>query len=74
MYNNPTMEHLLEKTGSLYKLVILASRRAAELNSGAGRLVDIGPHVKLSIVALEEIIQGKVKLKTGAASKKKKNK
>jgi DNA-directed RNA polymerase omega subunit len=57
------MEGLLGKTGSTYKLVLLASRRAIELNSGAGRLVEASPATKCSIVALEEIIQGKVKLK-----------
>ena len=61
--DNTSMEELIVKTGSLYKLVILASKRAIELNSGAGRLIDIGPTIKLSTVALEEIRQGKVKLK-----------
>ncbi|MFH1753746.1 MAG: DNA-directed RNA polymerase subunit omega [Candidatus Omnitrophota bacterium] len=57
------MEELLSKTGSLYKLVLMASRRAVELTAGAGKLIDVSPNVKLSIVALEEIRQGKVKLK-----------
>ena len=57
------MEELVNKTESLYKLVLLASRRAVELNAGAGKLIDVSPTLKLSIVALEEIRQGKVKLK-----------
>ena len=54
---------LIEKTeNSMYKLVILASRRAIELNAGAPRLIEenIG---KAGSIALEEIRQGKVKLK-----------
>jgi len=62
MYNIP-MEELIDKTGSLYKLVILASRRAVELNAGAGRLVEVSATMKPSIVALEEIRQGKIRLK-----------
>ena len=69
MYNMP-MEDLINKTGSLYKLVILAARRAIELNSGAGRLVDVSPTLKLSTVALEEIRQGKVKLRLLVGAKK----
>ena len=57
------MEQLMEKTGSIFKLVLLASRRAIELNSGAGKLIEVSPHLKLSTVALEEIRQGRVKLK-----------
>jgi len=68
IYNIP-MEQLIEKTGSLYKLVILASKRAVELNAGAGRLVEISPLMKPSIVALEEIRQGKVKFKLHAIKK-----
>lgn len=60
----PPMEELLKQTGgSIYKLVILASTRVKELNAGAGRLVAVNPHIKLPIVALEEIRSGKVRLK-----------
>ncbi len=62
---NIPMEQLLEKTGSVYKLVILASKRAAELNAGAGKLIEASPNIKLSSLALEEIRQGKVKIKDG---------
>jgi DNA-directed RNA polymerase omega subunit len=57
------MEELMNKTGSIYKLVILASKRAVELNAGAGKLIDSNPGTKLSTLALEEIKQGKVRLK-----------
>lgn len=71
MYNIP-MEQLLDKTGSVYKLVVLASKRAAELNAGAGKLVEASPHIKYSTVALEEIRQGKVKIKKETKGQKKK--
>ncbi len=62
----PPIEKLLDKAGgSVYKLVILASKRVKELNAGAGKLIEINPHIKLSVVALEEIKDGKVKLKAG---------
>ena len=56
--NVPT-EELLKKTNSIYKLVILASKRALELNDGAPRMVKSNSD-KSSIVALEEILAGKV--------------
>ena len=70
MYKIP-MESLLEKTGSIYKLVLLASRRAVELNAGAGKLVEASPGIKFSTLALEEIRQGKVKLKILSDEKEK---
>ncbi|MBL7068627.1 MAG: DNA-directed RNA polymerase subunit omega [Candidatus Omnitrophica bacterium] len=68
---NIPMEELLGKTGSIYKLVILASKRAVELNAGAGKLIEASPYLKLSTIALEEIRQGKVKIKKKAEEKKK---
>jgi len=58
------IQDLLAKTGSLYKLVVLASRRALELNAGAPRLVESDSQ-QASSVALTEIAQGRVKLKKG---------
>lgn len=58
------IEELLAKTGgSVYKLVILASRRAAELNAGAPPLVEVSRQEKVSTITLEEILQGKVGIK-----------
>jgi DNA-directed RNA polymerase omega subunit len=66
------MEELLSKTnGSIYKLVMLAAKRAIELNAGAGKLIEARPNAKLSTLALEEIRQGKVKLKEEDEKKKK---
>lgn len=58
-----TAEELVEKTGSTYKLVILATRRVAELNAGAPRLVEDSAKMKPGSIALEEIRQGKLKYK-----------
>lgn len=55
------VQDLLARTDSIYKLVILASRRAVELNAGAPRLVEADGE-KVSSIALEEIARGKVKL------------
>ena len=63
------VEDLLDKVDSMYKLVILASRRAGELNDGGQKLIDISPRAKLSTVALEEIRKGKVTYKETKESK-----
>lgn len=54
-------EELIKKVGSVYKLTILAARRAQQLNDGAPKLVE-SQASKISTIALEEISQGKVKL------------
>jgi DNA-directed RNA polymerase subunit omega len=61
------MEDLLEKVDSRYKLVILASRRAVELNDGGQRLIDISPKAKSSTIALEEIRRGRISYKKSAS-------
>lgn len=55
--------HLLNKIGSAYKLVILASARAIELNEGAANLVDAPPKAKAMNVAIDEIAAGKISYK-----------
>lgn len=59
------LEKLLDKTGnSVYKLVVLASKRALEISDGQPRLADIpAAGIKPSSVALQEIIEGKVRAK-----------
>lgn len=58
-----SVENLLDKTGnSIYKLVILASKRALELNEGSPKLVETESK-KISTVALEEIREGKIGMK-----------
>ena len=55
------VEGLLDKScGSLYKLVILAAKRSLELAEGQPKLVEGGPAVKPTTMALREIGEGKV--------------
>jgi len=57
-------ERLLDKSmGSIYKLVILASKRALEIAEGQPRLVQDEISAKPSAVALHEIEQGKIEAK-----------
>ena len=60
------IEELLKRCGSIYRLVILASKRAKEIAEGAPALVET-PHRKVTSVALEEILQGKVLYKPEGA-------
>jgi len=56
------LEKLLDKTGySIYKLVILASKRALEIAEGQPKLVVMNSAIKPSTVALYEIADGKVR-------------
>ncbi|NQS99765.1 MAG: DNA-directed RNA polymerase subunit omega [Candidatus Omnitrophica bacterium] len=63
------IQDYLVKTDSIYKLVILASMRATELNAGAARLVEIESE-KMTSIALEEIAQEKIKMQVGEQTKK----
>jgi DNA-directed RNA polymerase subunit omega len=62
------MEKLYAKTGSLYKLVILASKRALELNEGAPKLTDFNSD-RVALIALNEIAEDKVTYKKSKHSK-----
>lgn len=55
-----TMESLMQKLNSRYKLVVLASKRTLELSEGRERLTEASPNLKLSAVAIKEIQEGKV--------------
>ena len=58
------IEDLLKNTNnSMYKLVILASRRAQELGSGSEKLVDVAVNAKPTSIALKEIIKQKIAFK-----------
>ncbi len=61
------IENLLSKSGnSLYKLVVITSKRALELAEGKPKLVEEMSlaNTKPSTIALKEVGQGKVKLKS----------
>ena len=57
------IDKLMDKMHSIYKLVILASRRTIELADGAQELVDDPVGTKPAHVALDEILAGKVEYK-----------
>lgn len=58
------LEKILDKAeGSLYKLVIIASKRALELSEGVPSLVETNSEAKSTTTALREIAEGKVKVK-----------
>ena len=55
------LEELVHKSlDSVYKLVILASKRALEIAEGQPKLVEMDASVKPSTVALHEIAEGKI--------------
>lgn len=57
-------EELLDKAGlSVYKLVMLVTKRAIEIAEGAPKLADAPDNVKPSTVAIMEIAENKVRLK-----------
>ncbi|MDD5119759.1 MAG: DNA-directed RNA polymerase subunit omega [Candidatus Omnitrophica bacterium] len=61
-------EKLLDKSmGSIYKLVILASKRALEIAEGQPKLVADDASVKPSTVALHEIEANKVEARKSKA-------
>ena len=58
------LENLLDKSdNSIYKLVILASKRALEIAEGQPKLVEANAALKPSTIALHEIAEGKVHYK-----------
>lgn len=64
------LEKLLDKSNnSVYKLVILASKRALEIAEGQPKLVDANSTTKPSTLALYEIAEGKVQLKKSKSEK-----
>lgn len=65
---NIPIEKLLDKTNSVYKLVVLAAKRALELNAGAPKLVETNSD-KVALVALQEIAEGKVFYKAKSEKK-----
>lgn len=55
------LENLIDKScNSIYKLVVLVSKRALEIAEGQPKLVDVVSSMKPSTVALLEIAAGKL--------------
>lgn len=59
----PAIDKLLDKTHSIYKLVILASRRTIELADGAQKLVEAPADAKPASIAVKEIMEDKISYK-----------
>lgn len=59
-------EKVFKDGDSIYKLTLIAARRAIELNNGAKKLIETDSK-KFSTIALEEIGQGKVTYKVKGA-------
>lgn len=58
------LEKILKVThGSMFKLVILVSRRAIELAEGAPKLCEAGGSLRPASIAFYEIAEGKISCK-----------
>ena len=57
------IQKVLDKVGSLYKLVVLTAMRAVELSDGAANLTGDKPEPKTINTALKEILEGKIEYK-----------
>ncbi len=69
----PPLEDLIQNTEkSVYKLVILAAWRALELAEGDNKLTKKEVRNKPTAIALEEIAEGKIKIKSIKDKEKKK--
>ena len=78
MMIEPAVEEIIDKTGGRFKLVVLASRRARQINNyysqlggGIGHYVPPQVHSlshKPLTIALEEIAAGKLTIATGDSS------
>jgi len=56
-------DELLNCANSIYKLAILASKRAQELNQGGKKLVEAALNEKPTTIALQEIVAKKITYK-----------
>ncbi|MCC6489837.1 MAG: DNA-directed RNA polymerase subunit omega [Candidatus Hydrogenedentes bacterium] len=62
-----SVEQFDDKIDSLYRLVILAARRASQISKPDSRPLVPVRSKKPTIVALEEVLQGKVKARIGGS-------
>ncbi|SEM67093.1 DNA-directed RNA polymerase subunit omega [Ligilactobacillus sp. WC1T17] len=60
----PSVDALLERVDSRYSLIMLASKRAHELDAGATPMLTEYESVKNVGRALEEVVAGKLKIKS----------
>ena len=59
----PSVDHLLTKINSKYALVIISAQRARELQEIDNKMIENPKSVKHVGVALEEIVEDKLRLK-----------
>ncbi|NBG89136.1 DNA-directed RNA polymerase subunit omega [Isachenkonia alkalipeptolytica] len=57
---NPSVNDLVEIVGSKYTLIVLAAKRAREINLGAIPTVDMPNSNKAVSIATQEIYEGKI--------------
>lgn len=57
------IDKLFDKTGSIYKLVVLTTLRAIELGGGSNSLLGSPTDNRPINIALEEILEGKITYK-----------
>ncbi len=70
--NYLTIEDLLPRSGgSVYSLVRMAANRALELSEGKPCLISKPSTDKVTSIALEEILQGKLEMKKSADQRSK---
>ncbi len=60
------IDDLLSSSDSIFKLTVLAGKRAQELNQGANKLVETPHNEKVTSTALKEIMLKKVTYKIKA--------
>ncbi len=70
MVKQPLEALLARSNFSVYRLVRMASQRALELSDGKPSMVQYSNDAKVTTVALEEILQGKVEVKPAGLTKK----
>ena len=62
----PSVDALLERVDSRYSLILLASKRAHELDAGASSMLEESDYKSVKNVgrALEEVVAGKLRIKS----------
>ncbi len=62
MIDEPSLKELTENTSNLFTLVIMASKRARNLNNGGEKLLEEYNGNKVVSKSLEEIAEGKLEI------------
>ena len=65
------IDKLVKSTDSVFKLAVLAAKRAQELSRGSNKLVEASLTTKCTTIALQEIVQNKITYKSRDKAKSK---